>query len=239
MEEEKEHPSEEHTREEEEEEENEETKRKQISFPDNLWGSLEAIRDNAKKGTNILEGVINFTKSFKNAYDHYGLALLKALEVFEREMLKYNTLDTTTICMSSFCSEMKNMIGDMTERVGLFDELIHNPSVLFTKHYIEQNKKYIDESKHYISEIDSARKHVEKSKQKYHKRCKLKAESEIEIENKLKDHEDGLITFEQMQDTANRALNIKYKTEVSLQDYKQEVEYLNNLIKDSDVKYKP
>jgi len=91
-------------------EENEEARRKQISFPENLWGSLDAIRENAKKGAHILEGVVNFSKCFEKAYETYGLTISKGLDVFEREMLKYNTLDTTTICMSSFCSEMKNMI---------------------------------------------------------------------------------------------------------------------------------
>jgi len=121
----------------------------------------------------------------------------------------------------------------------MFDELIYNPSILFTKHYVEQNKRYLDESKFFLSEIDIARKQVEKNRLKYYRRSSLKLESEREIEIKLKEHEDGLITFEQMQDTANKALNIKYKTEVALQDYKQEIEYLNNLINDTDRKYKP
>lgn len=79
------------------EEDTEETKGDQINFADHLWGSLDAIRENAKKGTNILEGVITFSRSFQKAYENYGLAISKALDVFEREMLKYNTLDTTTI----------------------------------------------------------------------------------------------------------------------------------------------
>lgn len=85
-----------------EEEESEESRRQQIDFSSNLWGSVDAIKENVKKGANILEGVINFTKSFQKAYDTYSQTIGKALEVFERDMLKYNTLDTTTICMSSF-----------------------------------------------------------------------------------------------------------------------------------------
>lgn len=80
-----------------EEDDDEESKKKQVCFSENLWGSLDAIRDNAKKGHSILEGVINFTKSFNKAFENYGLAISKALDVFERDMLKYNTLDTTTI----------------------------------------------------------------------------------------------------------------------------------------------
>jgi hypothetical protein len=85
-----------------EEEESEESKRNQIDFGTHLWGSVDAIKENVKKGANILEGVINFTKSFQKAYEVYSQTISKALEVFERDMLKYNTLDTTTICMSSF-----------------------------------------------------------------------------------------------------------------------------------------
>lgn len=123
-----------------EDEEDEEAKKEQVSFSTNLWGSVDAIRENCKKGINILEGVTQFTKSFQKAYENYGLAISKSLDVFEREMLKYNTLDTTTICMSSFCSEMKNMVEDMREKAAEFDELLYNPSVLFTKHYEEQSK---------------------------------------------------------------------------------------------------
>lgn len=220
-------------------EENEEVNQEQVSFPDNLWGSLESIRENAKKGTNILEGVIAFAKNFHRSYESYAANISKGLEGFEREMLKYNTLDTTTICMSSFCSEMKNMLDTMKTKAAEFDELIYNPSILFTKHYVEQNRKYLDDAKKYLAEIEAARKQVEKSKLKYEKRSDLKEGSEQEIEQKLREHEEGVITFEQMQETANKAVNIKYKAEVALQDYKQDVEYLNNLIADSDKRYRP
>lgn len=82
--------------------ETEQEREKQISFADHLWDSLDSIKENGKKGTNILEGVINFSKSYHRAYETYALNISKALDVFEREMLKYNSLDTTTICMSSF-----------------------------------------------------------------------------------------------------------------------------------------
>lgn len=62
---------------------------------------------------------------------------------------------------------------------------------------------------------------------------------EREIEIKLKEHEDGIITFEQVQDIANKAINIKFKAEVSLQDYKHEIEHHNNLLSESDTRYKP
>ena len=65
------------------------------------------------KGANILNGVINFSRSFHRAYETYALSVSKAVDLFEKEMLKYNTLDTTTICMSSFCSEMRSMIENM------------------------------------------------------------------------------------------------------------------------------
>lgn len=42
-----------------------------------------------------------------------------------------------------------------------------------------------------------------------------------------------------MQETADKVANIKYRAEVALQDYKQDVEYLNNLIADSATRYKP
>ena len=48
-----------------------------------------------------------------------------------------------------------------------------------------------------------------------------------------------MITIEEVQETANKAVNIKYKAEVSLQEYKQEVEELNNLISESNKRYKP
>ena len=81
--------------------ESQEDKNRQVSFAENLWGSLDAIKDNAKKGANIMEGVLNFVKSFHRNYNIFTIGMYKALEVFEREMLKYNSLDTTTICMSS------------------------------------------------------------------------------------------------------------------------------------------
>jgi hypothetical protein len=134
---------------------------------------------------------------------------------------------------------MKNMIEDMREKAAEFDELLYNPSMLFTKHYVEQSRKHLDEGKRYLAEIEAARKQVIVSKRTYEKRCDLKVDSENEIELKLKEHEEGKITFEQMQETANRAVNVKYKAEVSLQDYKQDVEYLNSLISEVDVRYKP
>ena len=70
-------------------------------------------------------------------------------------------------------------------------------------------------------------------------KCEEKAESEREIEIKLKEHEEGIATFDQVQDIANKAVNVKYKAEVTLQDYKQDVEYLNAILADSEKRYKP
>ena len=146
-----------------EEEESEEFKKKQIDFPLNLWGSLDSIKDNTKKGANILDGVINFTKSFHRAYDTYYQTVEKSLGVFEKEMLKYSTLDTTMICMSSFCAEMKNMLADMKSKIEDFDDLLYNPSVLFAKHYVEQSRKYQETSRKYLQEVDAAKQHVAKA----------------------------------------------------------------------------
>lgn len=130
------------------------------------------------------------------------------------------------------------MIEDMRDKTSQFDELLYNPSVLFSKHYVEQNKKHLDDAKQYIADIQAAKKQVATAQAKYEKRCDMKIESEQEIELKLKEHEEGLITFEQMQETANKAVNVKYKAEVSLQDYKQDVEYLNGLIDAFDTRYR-
>ncbi|CAI2381472.1 unnamed protein product [Moneuplotes crassus] len=220
-------------------EENEEFMRKQIDFPLNMWGSLESIRENTKKGANILEGVINFTKTFHKAYDTYQSTIEKALEIFEKEMLKFSTLDTTMICMSSFCAEMKNMLSDMKNKLDEFDDLLYHPSQLFVKHYQGQSKKYYDISKKYLQEVEAARQQANKAKDRYFKHSDAKVDSEQEIEKRLQEHEDGIITFEQMQEISNKALNVKYKTEVSFQEYKQEVEYLNNLLQDAETEYNP
>lgn len=131
------------------------------------------------------------------------------------------------------------MLSDMKEKSSEFDDLLYNPSVMFTKHYIEQCKKYLDQSKYYLIEVKNARDHVDKSYKRYTKICEAKYDSELEIEAKLKDHEEGIITFDQMQEISNKALNVKYKAEVTFQEYKQDVEYLNGLITDGETKYKP
>ena len=224
---------------EQEDEENEEVKRKQIDFPLNLWGSLDAIKENAKKGANILDGVITFTKTIHKAYDTYQKTTESALEIFEKEMLKFSTLDTTMICMSSFSSEMKNMLIDMKEKLEEFDYLLYNPSILFMKHYQDQSKKYQEIARKYIQEVEAARHQVSKAQKKYIKHSDAKVESEVEIETKLKEHEEGIITFAQMQEISNKALNVKYKAEVSFQEYKQEVDYLNNVLIDAETDFIP
>ena len=180
-----------------------------------------------------------FQNNYHRAYENYALGIAKALDHFEREMLKYNGLDTTTIWMSSFCSEMRNMVKDMKQKISEFDDLLYFPCISFTKNYVDKNKRWIDESKRYISEVEGARRQVQKARTIYEKRCEMKKEWEDLIELKIKEHEEGLITFEVMQEAANKAVNVKYKAEVSLQDYKHDVEYLNNLISEANKRYKP
>jgi hypothetical protein len=134
---------------------------------------------------------------------------------------------------------MKNMIADMRDKSSEFDDLLYNPSVMFTKHYIEQSKKYLDISKNYLIEVKNARDHVDRSYRRFSKNCEAKLDSEQEIEARLKDHEEGLITFDRIQEISNKALNVKYKTEVSFQEYKQDVEYLNSLVADTETNYLP
>ena len=146
-----------------------ENKKLQISFSDNMWGSIDAIRENSKKGVMILEGLSNFSKGFHRSYEIYSSNLTKALEHFEKDVMKYNCLDTTTIWMSSLCSEMRNMINNMKIKISEFDDLIYLPLVSFTKHYVDQNKKWIDDSKKYINEVEVARRSVIKSQSSYQK----------------------------------------------------------------------
>ena len=138
-------------------EDTQEYKERQIDFPLNLWGSLEAIRDNSVKGAYVLDGVITFTKSFHKAYEVYESSINKALGIFEKEMLKFSTLDTTMICMSSFSTEMKNMLQDMRDKIDEFDDLLFNPSRLFFQHYQDQTRKYYDISKKYLQKVELAK----------------------------------------------------------------------------------
>lgn len=73
------------------------SKKMQISFSDNMWGSIDAIKENSKKGIMILEGLSNFSKGFHRSYETYTANIVKALDQFEKDIMKYNCLDTTTI----------------------------------------------------------------------------------------------------------------------------------------------
>lgn len=134
---------------------------------------------------------------------------------------------------------MKNMVKHMKQKISEFDDLLYLPCISFTKSYVDKNKRWIDESKRYISEVEAARRQVQKARMTYEKRWEMKKEWEDLIELKIKEHQEGIITFEDVQETANKAVNIKYKAEVSLQDYKHDVDYLNNLISEADKRYKP
>ena len=127
------------------------------------------------KGSNILNGVINFSKTLHKAYESYALSVSRAVDVFEKEMLKYNTLDTTTICMSSFCSEMRNMIETMRNKCKQYDELLYNPSVMFNKHYVEQNLGCLEDADKFSSQVELSKKNVVKAKRRYFRRCQEKA----------------------------------------------------------------
>ncbi|CAI2372768.1 unnamed protein product [Moneuplotes crassus] len=219
------------TDEEVDQEENEELRRKQVDFPLNMWGSLEAIKENSKKGANICDALINFTKTFHRAYDTYRSTLEKSLKIFENEMLKFCTLDTTMICMSSFSAEMKNMLSDMRGKLDEFDDLLYIPSLVFTRKYQAENKQHYDHSKKYLQEIDAARREVKKTRERYFKNFETQAKSEEELERKQKQQEETK--------RDDRNLDLEHKTELSFQEYKQEVEFFNILIQEADNEYYP
>ena len=60
----------------------------------------------------ILNQTIIINTNFHRAYENYALGISKALDHFEQEMLKYNWW-SSTIWMSSFWSEIRNLVGDM------------------------------------------------------------------------------------------------------------------------------
>ena len=62
---------------------------------------------------------------------------------------------------------------------------------------------------------------------------------EINIEQALLEHEKGEISIEQVQKITNQTLNIKYKAELSSQDYKKEVEKYNLKLLEFKDEYKP
>ena len=110
---------------------------------------------------------------------------------------------------------------------------------MLNKHYVDQNLRFLEEAEKFTAQVELSKKNVLKAKRKYFRKCQEKTACEQAIEIKIKQHQDGLIDFEQVQDIANRSINIKYKAEVSFQEYKQEVEQCNDLLSSVDNDYKP
>lgn len=89
------------------------------------------------------------------------------------------------------------------------------------------------------SDLDEEKKKLNLSREKYMKMMHDVEQSEISIEQALLEHEKGQMQLEQVQRITNQTLNVKYKAEMSAQEYKKEIEIHNqHLLKFAD-EYKP
>lgn len=57
----------------------------------------------------------------------------------------------------------------MKKKISHFDDLLYNPSMLFSKHYTEQNRHHFEDARRFQAEIEAAKRQVYKSRQKYEK----------------------------------------------------------------------
>jgi hypothetical protein len=97
----------------------------------------------------------------------------------------------------------------------------------------------ITKAKDYWTDLEEHRVRLETQQDRYYRLSSDAEQSDVEIEQALLDHEKGLMTIEQVQRITNSTLNVKYRAECASQDYKKEVEVINEYLSELNITYKP
>jgi uncharacterized UPF0160 family protein len=124
-------------------------------------------------------------------------------------------MDTTTMCVSTMVRGFRNEVTTMRDKLAEVQAKICNPIDLFTKHYTDENRTLMEQAKKFHNGLEAQRRVIEKSMAKYFADCENKEAAEASMMEKIKEHEDGIITFEEFQEVSNKMVNVKYKAEVS------------------------
>ena len=90
-----------------------EKERQVFSYEEDLQDSLHVIQANFKRGTHLLQGFSHFCRNFNRVMQTFSHGMLKCGEIFEKEMLDMNNLDTTTIAVTS----LKNGFSECSKAI--------------------------------------------------------------------------------------------------------------------------
>eukprot|EP00347_Sterkiella_histriomuscorum_P007183 403349944 len=216
-----------------------ENSKTQYTFEEDLWDQLQAITLNYKKGNQFLSGFSHFCKNYNKVLQTFSYGLLKCAEQFEKDMLQNKTFDTTSIAITNIKQGMEDIAQQIQSKVDtVFNDLIE-PLEQYQKNYIQTNSELISQSKTYWHTLEEEKRKLHLIQDRYYKLMTEVEQSEISIEVALLEHEKGILNLDQVQRITNQTLNVKYKTELASQDYKREVEYVNQQLSRFDSEYKP
>lgn len=97
----------------------------------------------------------------------------------------------------------------------------------------------ITRAKAFWADMEERRVRLETQQDRYYRLSSDAEQTDVDIEQALLDHERGLMTLEQVQRITNQTLNVKYRAELASQDYKQEVERMNEFLLVFNKDYRP
>ena len=109
----------------------------------------------------------------------------------------------------------------------------------YQRSYVNTSSDLLHDSKVLWTELEDHRIKLETQQDRYYRLSNDAEQTDIEIEQALLEHERGLMTLEQVQRITNQTLNVKYRAELASQDYKLEVEKMNDFLVTLNKDYKP
>ena len=144
-----------------------------------------------------------------------------------------------TSTVDAFKDGVNIILDSLQERMNLFAGDIIEPLELYIQHREQTCKKQLDQAKQAFNEVNEKELRHQEYKRLYHALCEESEMMEIEIEKALLSQIQKEISVEKVQETMNHSLNIKYKVQVALKNYKESISELNIAYQEITHDYKP
>ena len=171
---------------------------KPLSFSEDLMDSLDEIKANLKRGSNVAIGISTFCRAYKKNVEVFLSGLHKSVRTFETDILREKGISTTALSIASLTSKIDELVREVSAKLSYMHEDLIEPLESFGKSHLKQSTRIFGKARNFWSALHTERRTHARTKERYFQVCSAVERSELDLRRVREDHVKGLVPADEV-----------------------------------------
>ena len=180
---------------------------KPLSFAEDMMDSLDEIKANLRRGSNVAIGISTFCRSYKKNVETFLSGMYKSVRAFETDILREKGISTTALGIASLTSKFDELVREVSAELSYMNEDLIEPLESFGKSHLMQSTMLFSMASSFWDALHIERSTHAGTKERYFQICSAVERSELDLLRLREDQGKGLVSTDelhrQMQNTAD------------------------------------